>query len=385
MEPIPQSPAKAAAFDRWLAQGGNTSRRTGKFKTGPMKGMTYDQAAQKFEGMWAGSSPAIKDKYARLSQGGGVAPSEAAPVKPESPSQMYSRQRESRMNHYKRLTPATPAPANPAATSGAGRGTPIKQIGTPAEQAKVAQMVKEGEGYATAGYGQWGGMGDTAMYSAIAMGRAREKAAAINPQTAAEVKAIQDKESAGPKAASQDAAVKRIVADVSASRSAAGLPAMSPEEIMRSRQQPATPQPAPAAADAPAPQQPAPAPAPAIPSISAPTGATIGRAPRINSLTGLPMGYMPGDATDGMNPEMKARADASTARMKSVAPPPRAIPVVQPVRPPTVEQRAADEMRRQAAINANPSRTNPDDPRKFFTGKVKPLDQLVAGSRPAYR
>jgi hypothetical protein len=55
------------------------------------------------------------------------------------------------------------------------------------------------------------------------------------------------------------------------------------------------------------------------------------------------------------------------------------------VRPPTpadsVEQRAADEMRRQATINRNPSTVNPDDPKKFFTGKVKPLTQLVAARR----
>lgn len=105
----------------------------------------------------------------------------------------------------------------------------------------------------------------------------------------------------------------------------------------------------------------------------------------VNRLTGLPGGYLPGDALpQGADATMQQRANDSTARQSintADAMPPRAVPVTRPTPMPGVEQRAANEMRRQAGINANPSTVNQDDPRKFFTGKVKPLDQLVKTQR----
>jgi len=145
----------------------------------------------------------------------------------------------------------------------------------------------------------------------------------------------------------------------------------------------------------------------------APTGATVlpkpgkgldsavtdtnGTLRRVNSLTGLPMGYMPGDALPtGADSAMKGRAMDSIARQSFATPTaatprdiagaqramesagvtpvgsmtrnaPRAVPVVAPA-PPTFAQR----MR----VTPGPKIANPDDPRKFFTGRVLPLDQL---------
>jgi len=116
---------------------------------------------------------------------------------------------------------------------------------------------------------------------------------------------------------------------------------------------------------------------------------------RINALTGLPFGYQPGDKLPASaDAAMQQRGRDSQTRQSvnaAGAPPPRAIVVQQP-RPTALQQSAINrprtvttgvegaanrEMQRQAAINANPATTNPDDPKKFFTGKVKPLDQLV--------
>jgi hypothetical protein len=372
---VPQSPAKAAAFDRWLAQGGKPGRKSGKFLSGPQKGMTYDQAMQKFEGMWAGAPDALKEKYAKRAGGGNdLAPSEKPPVAPPKPAgQMYADQKKNRMGYYSRINgvaPAVPAEkktVNPAATSGAGRG---KAIGTPAEQANVAQMVSEGGDFATADMGMGGWSAGVAM-------RARDSIArAENPTTVPREMAKANEEAA--KVAAQKQADQKREADFKAAQQAEAA------RLGVSMPTPISPTPTPAVAQAPAPA----APAPAIPAVTPPMEAPTGRPvigstpPKVNRLTGLPMGYMPGDSTNGMDGAMKARADASTSRMQSVAPPPRAIPVVAPAPPKSVEQRAADEMRRQAAINANPGRVNPDDPRKFFTGRVKPLDQLVAAYRP---
>jgi hypothetical protein len=106
--------------------------------------------------------------------------------------------------------------------------------------------------------------------------------------------------------------------------------------------------------------------------------------PKVNSLTGLPMGYNPGDV---VAPQFADAAAASVARQRSV---PATTPAMRTVpeldrsainRPRTVttgvEGAANREMKRQAGINANPSTVNPDDPKKFFTGRTLPLDQLV--------
>lgn len=474
MVAVPENRAKAAAFDRWMAQGGRPGRKSGKFLTGPQKGMTYDQAKQQFEGMWAGASPEVRAKYdARVKASDAMPP--GSPVAPKPPGQTYADQKKSRMGYYSRINGVTPAPpasakktVNPAATSGAGRG---KEIGTPEERAKVSQMVNEGGDFATAD------SGGQAMKAAIAMsnGRPMSDAFDMTNYTGKPIGTVigpvekpgfsgsmvmpgasmdfardifRDEESKGQKtplvSAAKAAAIGagKLISDAAATFSESSQP--SPLQVTEHRTPMGTtwkdaagnvypsnpnnypsninpaPSPSqsfsttglsgntivgetsgvarPAPAPAPVAATPAPAPAPSAPvqpmgppataktpvTPAAPYGQPVigGGAPKINRLTGLPMGYRPGDSTDGMDPAMKARAEASTARMNSATPPPRAIPVVTPARPPSVEQRAAAEMRRQAAMNANPSTVNPDDPRKFFTGRVKPLDQLVKSQTP---
>jgi len=76
---VPEARGKAAALDTWLAQGGRPVRLSGKFRAGPMKGMTYDQAKQAFEEKWATVGDAVKEKYAGRSNTD-LAPSERAQV-----------------------------------------------------------------------------------------------------------------------------------------------------------------------------------------------------------------------------------------------------------------------------------------------------------------
>ena len=404
MVAVPENRAKAAAFDRWMAQGGRPGRKSGKFLTGPQKGMTYDQAKQRFEGMWGSAPDALKEKYAkRAGDETQMAPSQRPVAEKVDMSPLAVQKR--RMAAYGHEFDANgravpigqktaarpaydkdgngipdmiqrPATVNPAATSGAGRGKPI---GTPEERAKVSQMVAEGGDYATAFVGVPGtvpteAFQDMGMRAAAAYDRMQQDNATPHLAGVRDEKAAADKAAADRQAAAKVAEVKAMQEkQVKDERARLGLadPAPAPSPVA------ATPAPAPAPT---APIQPMGPPAsaktPATP--AAPYGQPVigGGAPKINRLTGLPFGYRPGDSTDGMDAAMKGRADASTARMNSATPPPRAIPVVTPARPPSVEQRAADEMRRQAAINANPSKVNPDDPKKFFTGRVLPLDQL---------
>lgn len=93
-------PGKAAAFDRWMAQGGGLIDSSGRargsrreiYRQGPQKGMTYDQARQKFESMWGSASPAIRAKY----EARATVPA-TKPERRESAKDMYARQRDTRM------------------------------------------------------------------------------------------------------------------------------------------------------------------------------------------------------------------------------------------------------------------------------------------------
>jgi hypothetical protein len=150
------------------------------------------------------------------------------------------------------------------------------------------------------------------------------------------------------------------------------------------------------------------------------------KAPRINSLTGLPMGYRPGDA---VAPAQQAKADESVLNQQ-VASAPKAITVTDgapkakvaesnqrvatapPIAPPKpapmmprgpASQRAAtgsaldnpanafskDAYKRTAAAEQRgvqrqaelAKAKNVDDPAKFFTGRKLPLDQLVRNQK----
>lgn len=71
---VPYAAGKAAALATYLARGGNIRKReegrgrvplNGRFDSGPMKGKTVEQATEAFEQLWAGASGAVKDKYAK--------------------------------------------------------------------------------------------------------------------------------------------------------------------------------------------------------------------------------------------------------------------------------------------------------------------------------
>ena len=113
---------------------------------------------------------------------------------------------------------------------------------------------------------------------------------------------------------------------------------------------------------------------------------------RVNSLTGLPMGYRPGDE---VAPKFKQAADASMERqvaadprlqagggkMVSGPPSPAGVTTAAPVStvgaPRAVPGTPAPSYAERVTPKVQPKVANPDDPRKFFTGRVLPLNQLV--------
>lgn len=265
---VPEARGKSAAHDRWMAQGGRPGK-DGKFKRGPMNGMTYDQALQKFETMWATAPDSIKDKYAgrsktdlapseRESQLGTPAPKSLneslnAALPGETATQTYARQRAERMG--------TPPPAKPSL---------ITQSPAVTAPAPIA--------------------------------------------------------SSGPDQVGADA--RRLmggsaVQPVSTANPAPAPPGLSPlaqrEFDRRSNAVAATPT--------------------GQPLVNQAQAATAG----VNRLTGLPMGFVPGDKVTSSDPALKARADQSVARQQiadsKAAMAPRAIPASTPA--PLRDQRAA--------------------------------------------
>ncbi|MDP3851045.1 MAG: hypothetical protein Q8Q59_11115 [Luteolibacter sp.] len=148
---------------------------------------------------------------------------------------------------------------------------------------------------------------------------------------------------------------------------------------------------------------------------SAPTPVTGTKpSPRINSLTGLPMGYRPGDVvaapqqvasdrsvrTMRQSQELELQQPGSTVatpamqagaqrmmQQDGVVPRPTIGKPAPPIQRPAIETNAfsnAAYAKTQAAQAQGVERakvlsraTNQDDPRKFFTGRTLPLDQLV--------
>lgn len=72
----PVARGKAAAFDAYLAQGGTTFRKSGRFKKGKHRGKSYDEVKAEFERMWATAPDAVKDKYASRALETDLSPSE---------------------------------------------------------------------------------------------------------------------------------------------------------------------------------------------------------------------------------------------------------------------------------------------------------------------
>lgn len=380
---VPQveySPGKAAAFDRWMAQGGGLRNKYAggrgdpelrgrtEFRQGPMKGMTMDQARQKFEQMWGSASPAIREKYEKRAT---VSVGATKPERRESAKDMYARQRESRMSDqayrvggkeglraYEERKANTTArkpydkdnnsvpdmiqrPAEVVAKPAAAPVADQVNIGTPEEQARVAGLLAEGEGFQTAG------TNDSGMQAAVAMERSMLDPLPWDSVATRGLKKMT--RGVGNVIASmsheeQNRRRNERIAAIRAAEMPASQKASAPAFVG-----PPAPVPTPASAPmvvappvpgSPADPTPGKMPAPGTPvtpgmatdermhaqgktnvggvpiekkpvdlaareSSAAPV---VAKPPRINSLTGLPFGARPGE-TAGLNPAQRATAD----------------------------------------------------------------------------
>jgi len=424
---VPEAQGKAAALSAYLARGGTPFKHSGRFKTGPMKGKTVDQATAEFERMWAASPDALKQKYANRTSGRrtDLAPSErtvpgSTPVQPKDMSAAGMQKRRMASYGHEFDSNGVAVPINRPKTV----VKPVRKT-TPApgsDEARAAALTanSQNERFATAD------TGDGGMAAAIAMDKYQGRPVsapvektpiegAIDSAVAANTRfwdrttnAVNSAVAAPFTPASErivgaeSEAARRTLEAKRAADAAAEQNRLTAENAAKLRREKGLPDPSPTTA--PTSQAPAPAianqpPTPvAVPRTSVtpamqptPTGAPVmGDAPRgVNRLTGLPMGHLPGDSLPQKfagDRQMQGRAADSLVRQQFAEPitagAPRAVPVLTPTaKPPGFEQRAADEMRRQAAINRNPSTVNPDDPKKFFTGRTLPLDQLVDPSK----
>lgn len=94
--PIPalsDAQAKVAAFEAWVSQGGGLSnpyaggrgnpelRAKTTYRSGPMKGLTKEQARQKFEAIWESTPENVKEKYRKRAADGYIS-SQGEPSNP---------------------------------------------------------------------------------------------------------------------------------------------------------------------------------------------------------------------------------------------------------------------------------------------------------------
>lgn len=396
-EVVPQAQGKAAALSSYLAQGGTPFRKSGRFKKGPMKGKNVDEATAEFERLWASSPDSLKQKYANRTSGAmtDLAPSERATVATPARSN--------------KPAPKTAAPVLDAVQ--AGVVAPKTAITPGSDEARAAALTEtsRNERFATADIGAGG------LAAASALERQFPSLAGVEtpPAVATPTKPVRKPMMLGgsvgasygqtittPATSSSPTVQKELEKKQESERmareqgykakKAADDAAFDASEYKRLGVTPASTvggesAPNVDAGSALARQFPSLASAGSPAGPAAPTQITPATPARgINRATGLPFGYRPGDA---VAPAQQTAAAESVTR-QATASLPRATPVKPTFlsqsainRPRTttegVEGRAAAEMRRQAGINANPATKNLDDPRKFFTGRTLPLDQLV--------
>lgn len=120
--PVPEARGKAAALDAWLARGGQPFRGSGKYKKGPFKGKTIDEARAQFETMWAKAPDAVKNKYASRSLKTDLAPIEREAAAPKTPVKKPSQPDFSKEQ------------MKPAAAPQAAAGLSFEQLTDPAQQ-----------------------------------------------------------------------------------------------------------------------------------------------------------------------------------------------------------------------------------------------------------
>lgn len=304
---IPIAAGKAAAVSTYLARGGDRvskggSKRPGyRYNQGPMKGKTIEQATQDANRLWDGASSAVKEKYARRAGSGALAPSEVAagysgPTSQPSPTAAQPRPR--------------PAKATTVGTSTDG-SSPEPKVGQSSGFFDKDAADRD-EQYRTADNG------DGALAAAVAKEAARKEAeargkpiaAAYEPKNGDAVsvkdKALGEKapivnvKDASPSAPREAQPMAESDFPPSTNVTSEGKPvsALAAGELQRRRAAVvATPDGHRVIGDVDA---------------SKASGA-IGS--RVSPTTGLPSGYMPGDALPtGADQAMKDRAAASVTR-----------------------------------------------------------------------
>ena len=469
---IPEARGKAAAHDAWMAQGGGTYRHSGQFRHGSMKGKTYDQAKQQFEAMWAGASDAVKEKYAgrsnsdlapsevaanrRLIEGiqptpaGGAKPdmSSAGGAKPDMSSAgvqkrrmaSYGFEKDKNGNAVKIGSPVVatrnaradslnPGSSNivagPPAPKAVAQASDPVNIGSPEEQSRVQAELER-----TAGLGTADNAGTVSNTAA---------ALASKPTSVPEASMLPD-DSPKPLISQRNVPTSTNQVTGATGRNGVLTPSVNPSLKIDTTQAPPvvakklTPtagnlvQVAEGSLDKSSldlsdKQKPA-APPAASPSTSAaaPTVAGIKRPTPINSTTGLPMGWIPGDDTQGMSAGTQDKANESNARQAAATSSDLATPAQYAGAKSMMERDGNSARTAPASLIAGVTRPSGPDPtsapaapasdpivaadaptvtpdsaaqakvsamsvpdlekasgQKFFTGRTLPLDQLVAG------
>jgi len=137
---VPEARGKAMAMQTWLAQAGNLRGRTvnGKkrretYKSGPMAGLTLEQAKVKFESIWSGASPEWKNTYAAKARNS-LSPSERKEYDAEVKSQNARKDARAGITGVNPTPPPTraAAPSPPAQKpSTTGTTSQFKDLSTP--------------------------------------------------------------------------------------------------------------------------------------------------------------------------------------------------------------------------------------------------------------
>jgi hypothetical protein len=442
-EIIPEARGKAAAITSYLAQGGGMTDKTGlqrgdkrtrggqitrkgmvvpgstvspgeRYTSGPMRGMTMEQATQKAEGMWASSPDALKEKYASRSESD-LAPSEkkkydeakakeeshaktssvtsTTPAPRLSPEQsrvnLYENQKRSRIRLYQgdaglaeydnslkpRSRPQPMTLTTPSPLPGISREELSQAPAIPAGGLdSVGDGSSSANGYQPQTFTRPAPLGEHAklvesyQHDANDPVASRPSRTPVSPPTTIL--------GAGPGGGydSNQVRATRVAADLA-------KPLASPADARRAddqRMMVQAPAPAdarraddqrmmaatqqlqsPVVASAPVNQvmpsaEAKPMMGPPISAMSAPT-TVASPAPNINRLTGLPFGYSPGDSAQGLDQTKVAQSNQRmiAAMDQAVAKAPRAIPVLAP----TLGDTRADNLNRTGRADGYQARS----------------------------
>lgn len=351
-----QAPGFAAALDRLMAQGGNL-RETKKgmvYTKGRLKGMTVDEAQEYGKNLWSGAADSVKDKYAYRARDF-QAPSERVQEKRDM---SYAGMRQRRMQGYAdaqssrmgspgplqqdmdRRNPAksekprsmfdelTDGPAIPdggALSIGDGSSaengyTPqTKSDGTKldggiVDQSQISRAIPTSNpdmsspvSRAVEGVGEMIGNAATSVANFVTSPFRADVNAAKSAKVASDNQAAY-KARLDSEAKARQAEIDKVngvsTPEMPETSATAG---MSTDDRMRAE---GKVNPRGSAANN--------APVNTAPSAPVMGTGTPGKAPRINSLTGLPMGYRPGDALpQGASSGMQGTASASVGRQQA--------------------------------------------------------------------